>query len=250
MRSPGCWGVRKAPSNLFSSGLMKRCEWNWRRWSRRRLRCKLRPDGLGNEVVKMNCTQTEKKLVAYLDGKLHAGERREFEAHLASCGACGERAEGFRAMWDVLEELPPIMPSPGFDSLVRARVQQEAGRGGFWSWISAFAAHGFCRDGAAHCFDLALVVSAGTACRAGPECRGAEQRGRLRRDQESSRARGLRRADELRRALRAARAAAERRAAVFEPDVSRFGVEGTKEKRPSSCRGSLNSGSPRWPGRF
>jgi len=83
----------------------------------------------------MNCTRTEKKLVAYLDGKLHAGERREFEAHLASCSLCGERAEGFRAMWDVLEELPPIMPSPGFDSLVRARVQQEASRGGFWSWI-------------------------------------------------------------------------------------------------------------------
>jgi anti-sigma factor RsiW len=83
----------------------------------------------------MNCTQTEKKLVAYLDGKLHSGERREFEAHLASCGSCGERAEGFRAMWDVLEELPPIMPSPAFDSLVRARVQQEAGRSGFWSWV-------------------------------------------------------------------------------------------------------------------
>lgn len=83
----------------------------------------------------MNCTQTEKKLVAYLDGKLHTGERREFEAHLVSCAACGERAEGFRAMWDVLEELPPIMPSAGFDSLVRARVQQEASRGGFWSWI-------------------------------------------------------------------------------------------------------------------
>lgn len=83
----------------------------------------------------MNCTQTEKKLVAYLDGKLHADERREFEGHLASCGACGARAEGFRAMWEVLEELPPIMPSPGFDSLVRARVQQEASRGGFWSWI-------------------------------------------------------------------------------------------------------------------
>jgi anti-sigma factor RsiW len=86
-------------------------------------------------LFKMNCTQTEKRLIAYLDGKLHAGERREFEGHLASCGACRERAEGFRAMWDVLEELPPIMPSAGFDSLVRARVQQEASRGGFWSWI-------------------------------------------------------------------------------------------------------------------
>jgi len=83
----------------------------------------------------MNCTQSEKKLVAYLDGKLHAGERREFDAHLASCGSCRERAEGFRSMWDVLEELPPIMPSPGFDNRVHARVQQEGSRGGFWSWI-------------------------------------------------------------------------------------------------------------------
>lgn len=83
----------------------------------------------------MNCTQNEKKLIAYLDGKLHAGEWREVEAHLASCGSCRERAEGFRSVWDVLEELPPIMPSPGFDSLVRARVQQEASRRGFWSWI-------------------------------------------------------------------------------------------------------------------
>jgi len=82
----------------------------------------------------MNCTQSEKKLVAYLDGKLHAGERREFEAHLAACGSCRERAEGFRATWDVLEELPPIMPSPAFDNLLRARVQQEASRG-FWSWL-------------------------------------------------------------------------------------------------------------------
>lgn len=83
----------------------------------------------------MNCAQMEKKQIAYLDGKLQAGERREFEAHLASCASCRERAEGFRSVWDVLEELPPIMPSPGFDSVVRARVGQEAGRGGFWSWI-------------------------------------------------------------------------------------------------------------------
>lgn len=83
----------------------------------------------------MNCTQTEKNLIAYLDGKLHGGERRECEAHLASCGSCRERAEGFRAMWEVLEELPPIMPSPRFDSMVRARVQQEASRSGLWSWI-------------------------------------------------------------------------------------------------------------------
>jgi len=83
----------------------------------------------------MNCGQTEKKLVAYLDGKLHAAERRLFEAHLATCASCQEQAEGFRSVWEVLEELPAIMPSPAFDAAVRARVQQEPRRAGFWSWI-------------------------------------------------------------------------------------------------------------------
>jgi anti-sigma factor RsiW len=87
----------------------------------------------------INCpqegTQSEKRLVAYLDGKLHAHERREFEAHLAICVACRERAEGFRSLWDVLEDLPAIAPSPAFDAMVRARVQQEVNRAGFWSWI-------------------------------------------------------------------------------------------------------------------
>ena len=83
----------------------------------------------------MNCGHTEKKLVAYLDGKLHTAERRQFEAHLAVCAACRERAEGFRSVWDVLAELPALAPSPAFDASVRARVEQEPRRAGFWSWI-------------------------------------------------------------------------------------------------------------------
>ena len=198
----------------------------------------------------MNCTQTEKKLVAYLDGKLHAGERREFEAHLASCGACGERAEGFRAMWDVLEELPPIMPSPAFDSLVRARVQQEAGRGGFWSWIRPSPRMAFA-------VTALLIASIWLS---------SFQPGRLSVPGQSAAVQSseadfgaiknlpvledydvLTSFDALSELPVPQQSAA---AAIFEPDVSRFGVEGTKEKRPSSCRGSLNSGSPRWPGRF
>lgn len=84
----------------------------------------------------MNCKQTEKHLVAYLDGKLHAAERRQFEAHLAACAVCRERAEGFRSVWDVLDELPAITPSPGFDAGVRVRVQQEPRRAWFWGWIA------------------------------------------------------------------------------------------------------------------
>jgi len=93
----------------------------------------------------MNCGYTEKKLVAYLDGRLTMAERRQFEAHLAICALCRERAEGFRSVWDALDELPPLAPSSEFDSRVRARLGQEPRRAGFWSWITpsprmAFAA--------------------------------------------------------------------------------------------------------------
>ena len=83
----------------------------------------------------MNCGYTEKNLVAYLDGKLHSAERRQFETHLATCAACRERADGFRSVWNVLDELPAFAPSPAFDVRVRARVEQEPRRAGFWSWI-------------------------------------------------------------------------------------------------------------------
>jgi len=83
----------------------------------------------------MNCGNTEKNLVAYLDGKLHSAERRQFEAHLAACAACRERADEFRLVWTVLDELPEIMPSPAFDARLRARVEQDGRRAGFWSWI-------------------------------------------------------------------------------------------------------------------
>ena len=83
----------------------------------------------------MNCGHTEKKLVAYLDGRLTMAERLQFEAHLALCAVCRERAQGFRSVWDALDELPPVAPSPAFDSRVKARLAQEQRRAGFWSWI-------------------------------------------------------------------------------------------------------------------
>lgn len=83
----------------------------------------------------MNCRHTEKNLVACLDGKLTSAERRQFEAHLAICAACQERAAGFRSVWDVLDELPALAPSPAFDNRVRARVQREPRRAGLWGWL-------------------------------------------------------------------------------------------------------------------
>jgi anti-sigma factor RsiW len=74
----------------------------------------------------MNCEKLENKWIAYLDGKASAAERREVEAHIAACGACAQRAAEYRALWGVLDELPPISPSASFDAAVRARVAAEA----------------------------------------------------------------------------------------------------------------------------
>lgn len=81
----------------------------------------------------MNCEKIETKWIAYLDGKASAAERREVEAHLVACTACSARAAEYHAMWGVLDELPPIMPSASFDAAVRARVAAEPARHA-WRW--------------------------------------------------------------------------------------------------------------------
>jgi anti-sigma factor RsiW len=83
----------------------------------------------------MTCEQIEKSLIAYLDTKAQPSERRQVEAHLAECGACRERAEEFRLLWGVLDELPAVSPSPAFDAGVRARVAREPRTTGFWAWV-------------------------------------------------------------------------------------------------------------------
>jgi anti-sigma factor RsiW len=64
------------------------------------------------------------------------GEQREVEAHLATCPACRLRVNEFRAVSGLLDELPQIEPSAGFDARVRARVAAEPVK---QSWWAAFA---------------------------------------------------------------------------------------------------------------
>ena len=83
----------------------------------------------------MNCERMEGRLIAYLDGRASRTERREVEAHLAACVACRTRAEEFRRLWDVLDEVPVEQPSPAFDARLRARVAAEPARASVWSWL-------------------------------------------------------------------------------------------------------------------
>jgi len=81
------------------------------------------------------CEEISKGLIAYLEQRANPAERRDMEKHLAGCAACRTRAEEFRALWKVMEEVPAIEPSFGFDARVRQRVAAEPHR----NWFGWFA---------------------------------------------------------------------------------------------------------------
>jgi anti-sigma factor RsiW len=82
----------------------------------------------------MNCSEVSKGLVAYLDRRASSAERQEMEGHLAACEDCRLRAEQFRALWGVMDEMPIVEPSFGFDARVRQRVAAEPARG-WLGWL-------------------------------------------------------------------------------------------------------------------
>ncbi len=81
------------------------------------------------------CEDISKGLIAYLDQRANPAERRDVEQHLAGCAACRTRAKEFRALWKVMEEVPPVEPSFGFDARVRQRVTAEPSQ----NWFGWFA---------------------------------------------------------------------------------------------------------------
>jgi anti-sigma factor RsiW len=82
----------------------------------------------------MNCENVSRGLIAYLDRRSSSADRQEIEQHLTTCGECRLRAEEFRALWGVMDEMPLIEPSFAFDARVRQRVAAEPVRRWF-EWI-------------------------------------------------------------------------------------------------------------------
>ncbi len=81
------------------------------------------------------CAAMEKRLVECLNGRALPADRRAVEAHLSVCASCSSRAEEFHALWNALDDLPEIFPSPAFDASLRARISMEPARRGFWDWM-------------------------------------------------------------------------------------------------------------------
>ena len=73
----------------------------------------------------MKCEDVEQGLIAFVDERASAAERRDMESHLAGCAVCRARVEEFRGVSNLLGELPAIEPSFGFDARVRQRVAAE-----------------------------------------------------------------------------------------------------------------------------
>lgn len=73
----------------------------------------------------MKCEDVSKELIPYLDRRANSADRHEVEEHLAACVACRTRAEELRTLWSVLDEVPVVEPSFGFDARMRARIADE-----------------------------------------------------------------------------------------------------------------------------
>jgi len=85
----------------------------------------------------MSCQKMETRILAYVDGRLKEGERGEVEKHLEGCAACRMRANEFRAVGDLLDELPMIEPSGAFNARVHALVAAEPQKRKSWfAWLA------------------------------------------------------------------------------------------------------------------
>ena len=87
----------------------------------------------------MNCSQMQSTLLDYATGRLSGADRVSAEHHLTLCQGCRERAEGFRAVAQVLEDWDTPQISPWFNARLRqriaARIASEEALG--WNWRRA-----------------------------------------------------------------------------------------------------------------
>jgi anti-sigma factor RsiW len=89
-----------------------------------------------------NCEDVSKGLIAYMDQRASSAERRDVEKHLSGCAACRTRVEEFGRVRSVLDELPAIEPSFGFDARVRQRLAAEP-RPSWFGWFAPQARFAF-----------------------------------------------------------------------------------------------------------
>ncbi len=73
-------------------------------------------------VAFMNCCTTRKRLSAYQDQELSPDEQGRIRSHLQGCPQCSQRLAKFQHTRKALDELPDIVPAPGFYPVVCKKI--------------------------------------------------------------------------------------------------------------------------------
>lgn len=80
----------------------------------------------------MRCEQVQERLSEYLEGLLDHENRTAVQGHLFSCSRCQAEAQALAQSIQVVAELPPVEPPPGFSQKVMACIREEAERPRLW----------------------------------------------------------------------------------------------------------------------
>lgn len=86
----------------------------------------------------MRCGACHKRLSCYVDAELSGRDRREVEAHLASCGGCRAELERLRALRRAFADLPGATPVPFFYERLAGRLRAEEAAASAWAGWRVF----------------------------------------------------------------------------------------------------------------
>jgi len=87
----------------------------------------------------MTCLNLE-RLYSYLEGELEALEKKDFEAHLASCPKCRDAVEKRRHLAEAVRTLPPLEVPADFAQKIMDRISPLPAKVTLISWLAAAAA--------------------------------------------------------------------------------------------------------------
>jgi anti-sigma factor RsiW len=92
------------------------------------------------EGIEMNCRHIQKRLSAYHDGEIVGKERERIAAHLEGCPACRSAYAELEQAWQLLERIPEIEASAGFEGRLSAKINAVPEQRSRWrfprvSWV-------------------------------------------------------------------------------------------------------------------
>lgn len=70
----------------------------------------------------MSCRHIRKRLSAYQDGEIAGKAKQRFAAHLEGCPACRSAYAELEQAWQLLEKVPEIETSAGFERRLSAKL--------------------------------------------------------------------------------------------------------------------------------